>query len=825
MESVEVLDLDTQSVGVEAGAYAGAQPPDPPESLAGWRRRAFLTAVSVVSLSVLTFEIALTRLFAAVLAYHFVFVAVSIGLLGLGLGGVLLACLPREVDGEAALRRMGLLAFGEAVALVLTLAFFLRYPNADRLLPFALAALPPFLFAGLFLALALRRFAAAGSRVYFADLMGAATGSLAAILLLQALGPPATVIVLAGLALLAAAVCGASGASRVAPGVAGGLGILLLGLAVGNPGSSWFQVNLAAKRSTSKHLLELLAAPELRARQLATTWDAYARTDVVDLGEGEDAKRVIFTDGGGAALMPRFRKTVRDAQRAIADVGLLPYLSGPKDRVLIIGSGGGLDVLVALLGGAKEITAVEVNPAAVRAVERFAKYNGGLYRFRNVRVVVAEGRNFVRRTHERYDLIYLPLVVTQAAETVGFSLVENYVFTVEAFRDYLAHLRPGGRLVVKTHDVKDLTRALVTAVAALEGQGKGPAWAARQLLAFQRDPGVLRDPTAVMYPLLILRDTPYSAAEAEQAFTAGVASGMVPLFVPGVIEFPLFRPLAAGEQSLQAFAAAFPAKVSPTTDDSPFFFEYSRSVPGHLLWLLVGAGGLMLAVVGFAGGVGRRAAHGWGWWPSVGYFGALGGGFMLVEIPVLQRSILALGYPTLAFSVVLFALLTGAGIGSYMSAWVADADMERRMAQASLLAGVLAAAWLWGAPPLLQGWMETSLLSRSLLTMGLLLPLGVVMGMPFPLGIRLLKRQGQGGAVAWMWAVNGAVSVLASVGAVAIAIVSGFTWAMALGASLYIAAAGLGWFGLGRLGMAVHWSSGSAAPSYMIGVDRGEGAV
>ena len=798
MDGVEVFEVETQSVALKAEACAGLELKRP-EPLVGLRRRGLLGAVFAVSLSVLTFEIALTRLFAAVLAYHFVFVAVSVGLLGLGLGGVLLAGLPREQDGKASFRRMGTFALGEAAALFLALVFFLRYPNADRLLPFALAALPPFLLAGLFLALALRRYSAAGSRVYFADLFGAATGSLAAVLLLQTLGPPATVLLLAGMVALAGAVCLLLGGGRLLAGAVAALGVVVLVLAAVNPQAPWLQMDLARKRSASKHLLTLLAEGGLPARQVSTSWDAYARTDVIDLGEGKAAKRVIFTDGGSAAAMPRFRKTVGDAEHVIADVGLLPYLQGSKDRVLIIGPGGGLDVLLALLGGARDVTAVEVNAAAVRAVEQFADYNGGLYRYRNVKVVVGEGRNYVRATPDRYDLISLPLVVTQAAETVGFSLVENYVFTVQAFQDYLAHLRPGGRLVVKAHDIRDLTRTFVTALAALEWQGKSPAEAARHLLAFQRDPQALRDPTAVMYPLLILRDTPYSAAEAEQAFALGVAAGLAPLFVPGVYELPVFRGLASGEQSLQEFVTAFPARVGPTTDDSPFFYEYARPLPAHLLWLLGGVAVLALLMIGFVGNIRRREARRRARWSSVAYFAALGGAFMLVEIPVLQRSIFALGYPTLAFSVVLFALLTGAGTGSYVSAWVADKDLERGMTGATLLAGVLAVGWLWGMPLLMERWIEADLLSRSLLTMGLLLPLGAGMGMPFPLGIRLLKREGEEAAVPWMWAVNGVVSVVASVGAVAVAIAAGFSWAMTLGAVLYIAAAGLARLGFQNL--------------------------
>ncbi len=624
MSPVDVSEPEAPLPGLEVPPCWHLQPSGQPE-LPGREWRSLLVAIFAVSLSVLTFEIALTRLFAAILAYHFVFAAVSLGLLGLGLGGVLLAALPREADGAAALRRLGLFALGEALTLVVSLTFFLRYPDADRLLPFALAALPPFLVAGLFLALSLRRFAAAGSRVYFADLAGAATGSLGAVFLLQALGPPVAVLLLAGLVALAAALCVALGGGRRAAAVAGGLGILAVALAVGKPDSPWFQMQLAAKRSTSKHLLTLLADRDLPARPLSTTWDAYARTDVVDLGEGEDARRVIFTDGGGAAVMPRFRRTVRDAERVIADIGVLPFLQGTKDRVLVIGPGGGQDILLALLGGAREITAVEVNPAAVRAVDRFADYNGGLYRYRNVKVVVGEGRNYVRRTHERYDLIYLPLVVTQAAETVGYSLVENYVFTLEAFRDYLAHLRPGGRLVIKAHDVMDLTRAFLTALAVLQREGRSPTEAARQLLVFQRDPLLPGDPGGVMYPLLIFRETPYSPREAEEAFTRGVAAGMFPLFVPGVHDALGIRALVQGEQSLQAFVAAFPARISPTTDDSPFFYEFSRGLPSHLWWLLAGVVVFLLLVTGVAGKVEGRRIQARARWTSVVYFAALGG--------------------------------------------------------------------------------------------------------------------------------------------------------------------------------------------------------
>lgn len=809
MTSPEMPVIEAPASSTAALAEQATPTSETSEPLTRLRRRLLLVAVFAVSLSVLAFEIALTRLFAAVLAYHFVFAAVSAGLLGLALGGILLAWLPREEDEAAALRRLGTFALGEALTIVSALLFFLRYPAADRLLPFALAAFPPFLLAGLFLSLALRRFAAEGSRVYFSDLAGAATGSLVVVLLLQALQPPATILLLAGVAALGAALCAAAGRGRPMAAVAGLLGLAAAGLALGDREASWLQLDLAAKRGTSKHLLSLLGASDRRVRPLGTTWDAYARTDVVEVGDGEAAKRIIFTDGGGAAVMPRFRGTVADAQRVLADVGLLPYLWGRNDRVLILGAGGGLDVLQALLGGAGEVTAVEVNPATVRAVLRFADYNGDLYRFRNVKVVVAEGRNYVRRSKEQYDVIYLPLVVTQAAERAGYSLVENYLFTVEAFRDYLAHLRPGGRLVLKTHDLTDLTRAFATALVALDRDGTQTRDPARQILVFQGRAANPREPGGVMYPLPMLRNTPYAPGEVEEIFRVGVGAGLFPFFVPGIHDALGFGRLASERQALLEFLSAFPARIAPTTDESPFFYEYSRWLAPHLLWLLGGVAFLTLVVLGIAGKAGGQPARKHAGWTPVAYFAALGGAFMLVEIPVLQRSILTLGYPILAFSVVLFALLTGAGVGSHLSAWVAGQRLARGMSWVSLLAGLLVIAWLWGGLPLLERWVGAGLLPRSVLTMGLLLPLGFFMGMPFPLGIRLLERDGQEAAVPWMWAVNGVASVLGSVAAVAIAIVAGFSWAMLLGAFLYAVAACLARLGLGSL----HSSAGLGMPA------------
>ncbi len=155
------------------------------------------------------------------------------------------------------------------------------------------------------------------------------------------------------------------------------------------------------------------------------------------------------------------------------------------------------------------------------------------------------------------------------------------------------------------------------------------------------------------------------------------------------------------------------------------------------------------------------------------FFIAIGLGFMLIETSQMQRLIIALGHPTYGLSVVLFALLLSSGVGSYLTSGVPDivggSAGRRRLVALVLVLGVFGlitpAVARWSEP------MTTSI--RVLAAILLLCPAGLMMGMAFPLGMKLASARARE-LTPWLWGLNGAASVLASVLGVVIAL----TWSI-----------------------------------------------
>ena len=211
---------------------------------------------------------------------------------------------------------------------------------------------------------------------------------------------------------------------------------------------------------------------EAGATLLASRWDAFARTDLLDPGDGRPYE--LYMDGAAGSVMPP-----DDGAPALwQDIGLFPFATEQPTRVFLIGPGGGLDVWFALQGRAEEIVAAEVNPGSVEIVRELGDYNGGLYEDRTgdtdsgiVTLRTEDGRSVLKRETDSYDLIFLSQVVTLAAERAGFVLTENHVYTVEAVQTYLERLTDTGQVAFKLYDEVTLTRALVTAITAMNENG------------------------------------------------------------------------------------------------------------------------------------------------------------------------------------------------------------------------------------------------------------------------------------------------------------------------------------------------------------------
>jgi hypothetical protein len=876
--------------------------------------------------AVLLLEVALTRVFAIMLWHHLAYMVVAVAMLGFGAAGSLLTLAgvsPRERTPAAPL---ALLATGCGVAAVAALALATRIPldtlriwqDRQNLLWLALLytlLFVPFLLGGAAIGLALTRLAARVNRLYFFDLLGSAAGGCSGVWLLARFGSAATVLLAGVMAALAGAAFATSGEAKLRRGALVPLGLAaaiaalasgaLPGLAIEVPYAPGKEFARYVAPGESLRLFSSTAEVEVgpSGPQLAIvggnfgTADSTATTGRL-VGQDGTAPTMLFRNASDLSAFP----FLDDSQTAAAYVARAA--AGADDpTVLVIGVGGGVDVMIALVHGARSVTAVEINRAMVDMVtRRFDDYLGGLFRAGahpladRIELVHGEGRSFVRGSPRRWDVIQLAGVDSFTALNTGaYTLSESYLYTVEAVQDFYSRLAEGGTLSFSRFIMRPPRRARETlrlaaiATTALRELGvddpashiavfQGFGWAStlvkrgrftaaevQALREFARREGfwgLVFDP---LHPV----GTPFAPsvrfdARARLGTERSLAGGALPGLEAAQLDalMSAYRELRAGRReaawaqvdglaqgdgglrarvrrlllqqaeraaeqdvafhavqrdfslllrgdaaSRRAFVRGYEFDLSPSRDDAPFFFNYYRyagllgsSSPapgaaspyhpdypvGHLVLLASLLQITALAALLILLPLRRLARRGV---PTPGrgrvfaYFAALGAGFMFVEIVLMQKLVLFLGHPTYAVTVVLSTLLACAGLGSLASARL---GAPSRRVLGLLLVGVpllvvaeAAAAGL--LLPRLLGW---PFAARVGVVVAGLAPLGMVLGMPFPLGVRLLERRAPA-LVPWGWAINAFLSVFSSIFCIVLAMAVGFSAVLALAAALY----------------------------------------
>ncbi|MBD3293148.1 MAG: hypothetical protein GF393_09505, partial [Armatimonadia bacterium] len=432
----------------------------------------------LVALAGLTFEVALTRAFSVLLRYHFVFLAISMATCGLGVGGLVdfLWLRRREAKDSTIL---SLLAAASAVTFAGAVALLFSDPMAAYLTSLAVVGgvcIVPFILTGAFLSHAFARWSHQGGRMYFYDLTGAALGSCAVIVALQLLGATGVPFLCAAFAAIAAVVVAKGAALRAVGGALAVGAIVAVGLSVTRPLISLPQVppNLG---NEAKPLFKELADPQIEAKIVHTDWNAFARTDVVAYARPDGTwvptdDMFVYTDGEVPTNLIHFDGDLRQiAHNYRRFIGFFPFVAERPERVLLIGPGAGLDVLLALAAGADEIEGAELNPSMLPIVRRYRDFAGPVYDYSNVNVAVAEGRSYVRRAEKKYDLIYMALTKSATTASSSLALVESYVHTVEGFEDYLSHLSDDGQLAIVCQHPLVQARLMLTGIAALQREG------------------------------------------------------------------------------------------------------------------------------------------------------------------------------------------------------------------------------------------------------------------------------------------------------------------------------------------------------------------
>ncbi len=776
-----------------------------------------LVGVFLTSFSMLAFEVTLSRLLSTLILYHYVFAIVSLALLGLGLGGVFVYLFrPKIPESSNRFAPLALLASFISLSIPISVILMVQIGYLDsalnNILFYCVLLFFPFFFTGILLAEVFRTFPELSARVYGADLVGAALGSLGIILFLDAFGAVNTSFFL-GVTAAAAALLFASRIFKwftwrtVLPAVSFLIAFILL---ISNlPGAYLSDIPLIAENPI-KDIHRALYEKTSPARIIETRWSAFGRTDLVEYTEYPE-QMDIYLDGTATAPMYRFSGDLENPDTAVQNLktafsGYFPFYflaEKERDNALIIGPGGGRDVLLALMGNVGDITAVEVNPDLVAMVRDYSPYNGGIFTdFPNVKVVVDEGRNFLKRQREKYDIIMLSLPVTQTSRSLeGYSLTENFLFTTESIGDYLDHLTGEGRLMVVTHDDFTAWRLLAISLASLEQRGVGNTDALKQIYMLGLSSG------EHVYPFFVLKKTPFTPEESLARHEKMLQLGYEPTlsYFPfledeGTVN-PTLQDLASGAlnfRQIEEMAGEMGMDFSTVSDNSPFFYKIDVGLPqpvSLVFWFSLVLLLVVLIVPPVYWGIRSSRARGR---PrerqrpknrllqSAALFVLVGVGFMLVEISLIQRFILYLGQPVLSMAVLLFSLLTGAGLGSLYSGRLKPQDILKGITTAAIAVGLLIIIYIFLIPLIFNQLLGLNLALRLLVMVLMLVPLGFLMGFPFPLGIRALKEAEMAGYIPWMWGLNGVGSVLGSSLTIVIAISSGFAQALLVGAICYL---------------------------------------
>jgi len=741
-------------------------------------RRRITFAIALCSCAVLLTEVTLTRIFSVTLMYHYAFLVLSITLFGLGSGGIF----HFVFDG---LRRRPesppWLALAAGVALPFCLGLILRLPfspqifstsNIVVLLAIMILASIPFFFAGLFISLLYILNRSSISRLYAADLVGAAAGCLLAVYLIGALGAPLTPLVASLLLTLSALLTGKAGGKLWFRTEVAAV-LVMIGLL---PWTGWLKLNFVKGATEGNVEFE--------------KWNAFSRVAVSQFGE----RRVIHIDAGAATdiLSTSARQ---GGLENFAGITRLAYLLRKNSRALVIGPGGGREVGAALAVG-NSVTGVEINPIIVDdlMLGRFAGYTGHLYALPGVRIITAEARSYLERAPEQYDVIQENAVDTWAAASGGgFTLSESYLYTVEAFETYLRHLKSEGIITIGRwvfNPPQQMIRIIALALEAMDRQYPG-AYRGRFFLASDS----LYEQGGGIPGVLLVKKEPFTESELDTLRAATAKSGYTVLYDPAMSgSNPYVDLINATDRA--AFFDRYPLNIRPPTDDKPFFFftlkwrdvlsvwftpEESRKNNAGL-FLLAGACVIMLVLTTITFLLPMMTRHQGRIGTFAGlYFLCIGVAFMMIETVLIQRATLFLGHPTYSFPTVLCALLIGAGMGSWLTKSIETPELKSQLKYSVfVLVGALSLLIIV-LPAWLSAGFQWPLFARIVWLFAPLLVLGLMLGRLFPLGLQRLSED----EVPWAWALNGSASVLGSIVAVLLAMQVGFSVVLWLAVVLY----------------------------------------
>ncbi|MBI3945678.1 MAG: hypothetical protein HY321_07155 [Armatimonadetes bacterium] len=770
----------------------------------------------LVAFATLALEVTLTRILSVTTWYHLAFFAVSVAMLGMTAGSVFVYLHPARFAAETLSRSVSMACVWFSLAIPVTL-WFLCGVRLDRiysapgflaLIATTAACALPFYFSGVAISAVITKCPLPIGRLYASDLIGASLGCLFVLGGLEVMDAPGLILLCGLVGMLAAFSFAWRGVSRRERGFRGlaaaGLLLLVMAHAAGLVRLQPVWVKGRLERPQDYILDRWNSFSRVVVHRRRNAPPQYWGPSPVAPRHQRLPQHAMVIDGSAGTSVRRFSSPA-DIEHLRYDVTSIGYFLRPRGGACIIGAGGGRDLQSALLFGHQRVVGIDVNPIFIRLLQNEFREFAGVGADNRVSLVVDEARAYLSRSKDRFAVIQMSLVDTWAGTAAGaYTLSENALYTMEAWGVFLDRLADDGIFTVsrwyRPADLRESGRVVSLAAASL--LHRGVADPSRHIALV----------TSGRISTLLLSKRPFT--ETDVATLGRAASGLryhLAILPGSVPKHPDFRDLIAARTTgdLRAVVDARPLNYEPPTDENPYFFNMVRlgdlrealsSSAGvlrgnlnatlALLWLIVSLLAVTLATVILP--LARRPFRGAGapgappvLWSGALYFSLIGAGFMFLEIALIQRLSVFLSHPVYALGVLLFTIIASTGVGSFLSD---SLPLSRRpwvfVYPPAMVAAIVVVRF---ALPLLLAAMVTAPLAAKITASVLALsPLGVLMGLFFPTGMRLVRAAGAG-ETPWYWALNGAFGVLASALATFVSIFAGISTNYAIAAACYLA--------------------------------------
>ncbi len=780
-------------------------------------------AVFFMAFSTLLLEILLIRVFDVIIYSNISYMVISCALFSFGLAGVYATLKPFKKETKINLI-LATLAFLFGIFAIILLPIlnllpfdfdkFGQHPIIQLISFIALyiVLILPFFFSGLFFATVFSRYAEKIQSLYFWDLTGASFGCILIIPLIPVIGPGGLLLCIGALTIIASGLLSKNKKWIYFSLIAGVILILAPFLKNGYYDFKEHTNKRGVKSDKETGKIEF------------TFWDPVSKIDVINEGKW---KHVAYDGGSQSSTIYPFDGNFSKLRSLLPDSansnfwhrGVLAshFLKRNTDaKVLVIGSAAGQEVKAALAYEAGSIDAVEmVGTVMELGLKKYAKYNGNIFLHPNIKTYVDEGRRFLSGNNKRYDIIQIFSNHTTSSLASGSGAMEaNYLHTYQAYQEYFKHLKYNAILHINHHIYPKIITTL-----ALAWKKMGRRNFRAHVVVFERE-GLMDN-----LPTLLVKMNPWTKNEIDSLknfFSTKPNSR----FVFNIVENPFDKQHSFLSDDFyngnlkSDFLEKIPYRVTPLTDNKPYFdflrkhikrlktdsihyvnfstaallnsrLTARKSIPLDIIHIIVV--GLVSIIATFLfiiiplkfSSLGKSMK-----WPNkyyfLAYFSALGAGFIIIELILIQIFMLFIGTPLYTYTSVLFVLLLSAGIGS-ISSQKLKINPSRRWYLPFL--GI----FIWGIiilliyPYIFNLFLSYGILIRILISTILIFPLGLFLGMPFPLGILLLEKQ-PSGAIAWAWGLNGLFTVAGGLLCVVLSVLLGFLITISVALIIYLIA-------------------------------------